>query len=70
MIKIIRWWTYVLVYYARKFWNDLPGPWPVKVALLAVTQLIPGVLDEIALVALTSIWRRWKLRQATVREAT
>jgi hypothetical protein len=70
MIKIIRWWAYVLVYYARKFWNDLPGPWPVKLALLAVMQLIPGVFDEIALVALTRIWRSWRLRQATVREGT
>jgi hypothetical protein len=69
MIKIIRWWAYVLVYYARKFWNDLPAPWPMKLAL-AVMQLIPGALGEIALVALTRIWRSWRLRQATVPEGT
>lgn len=58
------WPVYVARYYARRTWDDLPGPAWVKVALIVACLLIPGQLDEIALIALTRACRRWRARQA------
>jgi hypothetical protein len=57
------WPVYVARYYARRTWDDLPGPWPVKVALILVCVAIPGQLDEIALIALTRACRKHRARQ-------
>ena len=52
------WPVYVARYYARRAWDDLPGPWWVKVLLIAVCLAIPGQLDEVALIAVTAYCRR------------
>ena len=56
--ECISWWAYVARFYARGLWEAVPGPWPVKILLIAVCQLIPGAFDEIALVLITAAWRR------------
>jgi len=51
------WPVFLVRHYARQAWNDLPGPWYAKVALIAVLQFIPGQLDEILLLALLRYFR-------------
>ena len=51
--ECISWWAYVARFYARGLWEAVPGPWPVKILLIAVCQLVPGAFDEIALVLIT-----------------
>ena len=58
------WPVYVLRWYAVQAWRDLPGPWFVKVLLIAVCLAIPGGFDEIALIALARYFRARKARQA------
>jgi hypothetical protein len=58
------WPVFLARYYVRQTWRDMPGPWPVKVALIVITVAIPGPQDEIALIALTRIFRAWRARQA------
>ena len=58
------WPAFLARYYLRQMWDDLPGPWPVKAALLALCLACPGQLDEIALIALTRACRRWRARRA------
>jgi hypothetical protein len=48
---------------ARELWDSLPGPWYVKVILIIACQLIPGQLDEIALIAVVRAWRKYKSRR-------
>jgi hypothetical protein len=45
-------------------WRALPGPWPVKAALLVLCVAIPGPLDEIALLALAGYLAVRKARGA------
>jgi hypothetical protein len=45
-------------------WHDMPGPWWVKVALVAVCLAIPGPQDEILLILLTRVFRAWRARQS------
>jgi hypothetical protein len=59
------WPVYLARYYVRQVWQDMPGPWPVKVALVAICLAIPGPQDEILLIALTRVCRAWRKRQAT-----
>jgi hypothetical protein len=50
---IAAWWWTVVRMSARQGWDALPGPWPVKVALvllLIAGQAIPGELDELLLI--------------------
>jgi len=65
---VASWWAYVIKYQAREGWRALPGPWPVKIlliALLAAGQLIPGELDELLLLlAIGWVKRRLDQRQA------
>jgi hypothetical protein len=63
------WPVFLVRYYARQMWEDLPGPWPVKVALLALCLACPGQLDEIALIALTRACRPWRARREAARAA-
>jgi hypothetical protein len=58
------WLVFLARYYLRQTWDDLPGPWPVKIALCAVCLAIPGPQDELALIALTRLCRMWRARQA------
>lgn len=58
------WPVFLLRFYARQAWRDLPGPAPVKVLLILVCLAIPGQLDEIALIALTRACRRWRASRA------
>jgi hypothetical protein len=51
------WPAFLVRYYLRETWRGLPGPWPVKLALLGVCLAIPGPQDEILLIALTA-WCR------------
>jgi hypothetical protein len=63
------WWTVVRVS-ARAGWDALPGPWPVKVALivlLAAGQLIPGELDEMLLL-LAIGWVKRRMDAGKARE--
>ena len=68
MTGVASWWAYVIRYEAREVWRALPGPWPVKIlliALLAAGQLIPGELDELLLLlAIGWVKRRLDQRQA------
>ena len=68
MTGVASWWAYVIRYEAREGWRALPGPWPVKIlliALLAAGQLIPGELDELLLLlAIGWVKRRLDQRQA------
>jgi hypothetical protein len=54
---------FLAIYYLRQTWDDLPGPWPVKVALCAICLAIPGPQDELTLIALTRLCRAWRARQ-------
>lgn len=62
------WWAKDIV---RETWNGIPGPLPVKIAvmaLLGVCLLIPGPQDEIAVVlALRGI--AWLGRRRAARNA-
>jgi hypothetical protein len=62
------WWWCVVRMSARAGWDALPGPWPVKIALillLAAGQLIPGELDEVLLLlAIGYVKRRMDARKA------
>lgn len=59
------WPAFLARYYMRQVWRDLPGPWPVKVALIIVTQAIPGQLDDYLLIVACRAFRAWRARQAT-----
>jgi hypothetical protein len=60
---VAAWWVFVLRYEARELWRALPGPWWVKVALIVVTQAIPGPQDEILLLAVVAYCRKRKARR-------
>jgi hypothetical protein len=49
---------------ARELWDDLPGPWYVKILIIIACQLIPGQFDDIAVIAIARAWRRYKTRKA------
>jgi hypothetical protein len=51
-------------YYVRETWAGLPGPWPVKVALIAACLAIPGPQDEVLLLAVTQFCRARRARKA------
>jgi hypothetical protein len=57
------WYWYVIKATARDYWDQLPGPWPVKITLIAVCLAIPGELDELALFAVLAWMRRRKANQ-------
>jgi hypothetical protein len=65
---IAAWWWTVVRMSARQGWDALPGPWPVKaglIALLAVAQIVPGQVDDIALVLVIGyVKRRTAARKA------
>jgi hypothetical protein len=58
------WPAYLTRYYLRQTWDDMPGPWWVKVPLIVVCLLIPGPQDELILIGLTRVFRAWRARQA------
>jgi hypothetical protein len=58
------WPVFLVRYYVKQTWDDLPGPWWIKVGLVVVCLAIPGPQDEIALIALTRICRAWRIRQS------
>lgn len=58
------WPVFLARYYVKQTYNDLPGPAPVKVALVVACLLIPGPLDELALIALPRACRAWRARKA------
>ncbi len=57
------WPSFLARYYVRQTWQGLPGPWPVKVALLAVCLAIPGPQDELLLLAVTQVCRARRARK-------
>ena len=57
------WPVFLARYYSAGTWRAMPGPWPVKLALIAVCQVIPGQADELILVAVTQAFRARKARQ-------
>lgn len=59
----VRWYAYVLWYEARELWRAMPGPWYVKLLLIAVCSLIPGPGDEIGIILLTAYMRRRRNRK-------
>lgn len=61
---VASWWAYALRYEARETWRALPGPWPAKVALIAVMLAIPGQLDELVFLAALGAFRRRQARRA------
>lgn len=68
MTDITWWWTYAAIYAARAIWDELPGPWWMKIILLIVTQiLIPGPIDDVALmliIAAVHAIRRYMVRRS------
>jgi len=47
MRSLILWYWLWVKACARRIWDDLPGPWYVKILLIVVTQVvIPGPLDD------------------------
>lgn len=59
----ISWWAYVVRYEARELWRAVPGPWWVKVLLLAVMLAIPGQLDEVVFFAVLGAIRKRRTRR-------
>lgn len=59
-----RWYALAIWCAMLQTWRDMPGPWWVKVALVAVCLAIPGPQDEILLILLTRVFRAWRARQA------
>lgn len=57
------WYWTVIKWEARETWNALPGPWWVKVLIIAVCTAIPGALDEIALLAVLKVCRTLRARK-------
>lgn len=55
------WWWLAVRVCAIDLWRWLPGPWPVKILLLAVLaagQFVPGELDELVFLALIALSKR------------
>lgn len=51
--------------YLKETWDGMPGPWPVKLLLVAVCLAIPGPQDEILLILVTQALRRRKLMKGS-----
>jgi hypothetical protein len=47
----------IIKFEAIKTWQSVPGPWFVKVVILAVLIAIPGGFDEIIFFAALAAWR-------------
>lgn len=73
LADVIAWWYAAAVIAAKKLWDELPGPWWVKLLLIAATQVIPGQVDDFLLFGAIKLarwfWRRhgaaitaWTLR--------
>lgn len=65
-----RWYAYAVWCAMLQTWRDMPGPWWVKVVLVAACLAIPGPQDEIALILLTRVFRAWRARQAASKAAS
>lgn len=61
------WPAFCARFYARETWRGLPGPWPVKLALMGVCLAVPGPADEIALLAVTQAFRARHARKAVTQ---
>ena len=63
MGDVALWWATAVWFAAKAAWDELPGPWWVKLLLIAVTQAIPGGADEFLLFggirAGRWFWRRY-----------
>ncbi len=57
------WYAYAVWFTVLEMWRDLPGPWWVKLLLVAVTVAIPGPQDELLLLAVIKVCRVWRKRQ-------
>lgn len=64
LAALARWWAWLAWHYTRQAWDALPGPWPVKTALIIGCLLIPGPADELALAAIVAACRARKARRA------
>lgn len=65
MIDLVYFWAYAVWHFVvKQTWKDLPGPAPVKVALLLICLAIPGPQDELLLIAFTRVCRAYRARQA------
>lgn len=58
-----RWYGLAVWLAVLQLWRDMPGPWWVKVLLVAVCLAIPGPQDELLLILLTRVFRAWRSRQ-------
>ena len=63
-LDLAAWWWHVAKVTALDYWESLPGPWPVKVLLIAVCLAIPGQVDELILLAVVAWFRRRQAKQA------
>jgi hypothetical protein len=57
------WPVFVVRFYLLETWRGLPGPWPVKLLLIAVCLAIPGPQDEILLLLVTQALRVRRARR-------
>lgn len=58
------WYAYAVRVMLLDTWRALPGPWPVKAALVVTCLMIPGCFDEIALLAVVKVCRARQARRA------
>lgn len=61
--SLAQWWAFLARHYARGLWDSLPGPWPVRLVLIAVCLAIPGPQDEILLAVIVAACRARKARR-------
>lgn len=69
LASLARWAWWLTRWYARQLWDSMPGPWPVKAALVVACMAIPGPADEIALAVIVAACRARKARRAVSRPA-
>lgn len=62
MTEIVAWYALMIRIAARMVWDSIPGPWYIKVVLLAVTQVIPGQFDDILIFGAIALYRTWRRR--------
>lgn len=67
MAEYVRWYLSWLLWWAKdeakETWRAMPGPWWVKLALVAACLAIPGPQDEIALIIVVRYLRKRRQRK-------
>lgn len=59
----VSWYWLIAKQSALELWRDLPGPWYVKLFIVAICLAIPGPQDEILLIVMLRIFRAIRKRR-------